>query len=56
MLLAYTFGQVMWTMFVFFMWVLFFWLLFTAIDLTAGFIAFALERREQWSLMTWLCE
>ena len=29
MLLAYTFGQVMWTMFVFFAWVLFFWLLFT---------------------------
>lgn len=29
MLLAYTFGQVMWSMFVFFMWVLFFWLLFT---------------------------
>jgi Short C-terminal domain/Phospholipase_D-nuclease N-terminal len=28
-LAAYTFGQVMWTMFVFFMWVLFFWLLFT---------------------------
>jgi len=28
-LLAYTFGQVMWTMFVFFMWILFFWLLFT---------------------------
>jgi hypothetical protein len=27
--LAYTFGQVMWTMFVFFAWVLFFWLLFT---------------------------
>jgi hypothetical protein len=27
--LAYTFGQVMWTMFVFFMWVLWFWLLFT---------------------------
>jgi hypothetical protein len=27
-LLAYTFGQVMWTMFVFFAWVLFFWLLF----------------------------
>jgi len=26
---AYTFGQVMWTMFVFFAWVLFFWLLFT---------------------------
>ena len=29
MLVAYTFGQVMWTMFVFFMWVLWFWLLFT---------------------------
>ena len=29
MLLAYNFGQVMWTMFVFFAWVLFFWLLFT---------------------------
>ena len=29
MLLAYTFGQVMWTTFVFFMWVLFFWLLFS---------------------------
>ena len=28
MVFAYTFGQVMWTMFVFFMWVLFFWLLF----------------------------
>jgi hypothetical protein len=27
--LAYTFGQAMWTMFVFFAWVLFFWLLFT---------------------------
>jgi Short C-terminal domain/Phospholipase_D-nuclease N-terminal len=26
--LAYTFGQVMWSMFVFFTWVLFFWLLF----------------------------
>jgi len=26
--LAYTFGQAMWTMFVFFCWVLFFWLLF----------------------------
>jgi cellulose synthase/poly-beta-1,6-N-acetylglucosamine synthase-like glycosyltransferase/peptidoglycan/xylan/chitin deacetylase (PgdA/CDA1 family)/spore germination protein YaaH len=34
--------------------VAFFWLLFTAIDLTAGLIAFALERREQWSLMAWL--
>ena len=29
MLLAYTFGQVMWSMFVFFMWILFFWLLFS---------------------------
>ena len=29
MLFAYTFGQVMWTMFVFFAWILFFWLLFT---------------------------
>jgi hypothetical protein len=28
MLLAYTFGQAMWTMFVFFAWVLFFWMLF----------------------------
>jgi len=28
-LLAYTFGQVMWSMFVFFMWILFFWLLFS---------------------------
>ena len=27
-MLAYTFGQVMWSMFVFFAWVLFFWLLF----------------------------
>jgi hypothetical protein len=27
-LLAYTFGQVMWSMFVFFAWVMFFWLLF----------------------------
>ena len=26
MLAAYTFGQVMWSMFVFFMWILFFWL------------------------------
>jgi len=31
-----------------------FWLLFAAIDLTAGFIAFALERRERWSLLLWL--
>ena len=29
MVLAYSFGQVMWTMFVFFAWILFFWLLFT---------------------------
>ena len=29
MLAAYTFGQVMWSMFVFFMGILFFWLLFT---------------------------
>lgn len=28
MLLAYTFGQVMWSMLVFFAWVMFFWLLF----------------------------
>jgi phospholipase D-like protein/putative oligomerization/nucleic acid binding protein len=28
-LAAYTFGQVMWSMFVFFMWILWFWLLFT---------------------------
>jgi hypothetical protein len=28
-LVAYTFGQVMWSMFVFFCWILFFWLLFT---------------------------
>jgi len=28
MVLAYTFGQVMWSMLVFFTWVLFFWLLF----------------------------
>ena len=28
MVLAYTFGQAMWTMFVFFAWVLFFWMLF----------------------------
>jgi peptidoglycan-N-acetylglucosamine deacetylase len=31
-----------------------FWLLFAAIDVTAGLIAFALERREQWRLMAWL--
>ena len=29
MIVAYTFGQAMWTMFVFFMWVLWFWLLFS---------------------------
>ena len=28
MLIAYTFGQAMWTMFVFFVWILWFWLLF----------------------------
>ncbi len=28
-MLAYTFGQVMWSMFIFFAWILFFWLLFT---------------------------
>jgi Short C-terminal domain/Phospholipase_D-nuclease N-terminal len=26
---AWTFGQVMWSMFIFFLWILFFWLLFT---------------------------
>lgn len=31
-----------------------FWLLFAAIDLTAGLIAMALERRENWTLMAWL--
>ncbi len=31
-----------------------FWLLFAAIDLTAGLIAFALERHENWRLMAWL--
>ena len=31
-----------------------FWILFAAIDLTAGLIAFALERRENWRLMAWL--
>jgi cellulose synthase/poly-beta-1,6-N-acetylglucosamine synthase-like glycosyltransferase/peptidoglycan/xylan/chitin deacetylase (PgdA/CDA1 family)/spore germination protein YaaH len=31
-----------------------FWILFAAIDLTAGLIAFALERRENWRLMVWL--
>ena len=31
-----------------------FWILFAAIDLTAGFIAMALERRENWRLMAWL--
>jgi cellulose synthase/poly-beta-1,6-N-acetylglucosamine synthase-like glycosyltransferase len=34
--------------------VAFFWLLFAAIDLTAGLIAMALERRENWRLMAWL--
>jgi cellulose synthase/poly-beta-1,6-N-acetylglucosamine synthase-like glycosyltransferase/peptidoglycan/xylan/chitin deacetylase (PgdA/CDA1 family)/spore germination protein YaaH len=34
--------------------VAFFWFLFAAIDITAGLIAFALERREKWSLMLWL--
>jgi cellulose synthase/poly-beta-1,6-N-acetylglucosamine synthase-like glycosyltransferase/peptidoglycan/xylan/chitin deacetylase (PgdA/CDA1 family)/spore germination protein YaaH len=31
-----------------------FWLLFAAIDITAGLIAIALERREDWRLMAWL--
>ena len=31
-----------------------FWLLFAAIDLTAGLIAFALERAENWRLILWL--
>jgi len=31
-----------------------FWLLFAAIDLTAGLIAFALERAENWRLVFWL--
>ena len=31
-----------------------FWILFAAIDLTAGLVAFALERRENWKLMLWL--
>lgn len=31
-----------------------FWILFGAIDLTAGLIAFALERRENWRLLVWL--
>jgi len=31
-----------------------FWLLFAAIDLTAGLIAMALERRENWRLIAWL--
>ena len=31
MVLAYTFGQVMWSMFVFFAWILFFWMLFTVL-------------------------
>jgi hypothetical protein len=34
--------------------VAFFWLLFIAIDLTAGLIAMALERRENWRLIAWL--
>jgi cellulose synthase/poly-beta-1,6-N-acetylglucosamine synthase-like glycosyltransferase len=34
--------------------VAFFWILFAAIDLTAGLIAMALERRENWGLMAWL--
>jgi len=34
--------------------VAFYWLLFAAIDLTAGLIAMALERREDWRLMAWL--
>src|ERR1700704_6011074 len=29
--LAYTFGQVMWSMLVFFVWILFFWMLFTVL-------------------------
>ena len=31
-----------------------FWVLFAAIDLTAGLIAMALERRENWRLIAWL--
>lgn len=31
-----------------------FWIIFAAIDLTAGLIAFALERRENWRLIGWL--
>jgi hypothetical protein len=31
-----------------------FWILFAAIDLTAGLIAMALERRENWGLIAWL--
>lgn len=31
-----------------------FWIIFAAIDLTAGAIAMALERRENWRLMAWL--
>lgn len=31
-----------------------FWILFAAIDLTAGLVAMALERREDWRLMLWL--
>ena len=33
---------------------LLFWLIFAGIDLLAGAIAFALERRERWSLLAWL--
>ncbi|GAA3893923.1 glycosyltransferase [Sphingomonas limnosediminicola] len=31
-----------------------FWIIFAAIDLTAGLIAFTLERRENWRLIAWL--
>ncbi len=31
-----------------------FWILFVSIDLTAGLIAFALERKEDWTLAAWL--
>lgn len=31
-----------------------FWILFAAIDITAGLIAIALEKRENWRLMAWL--
>ena len=30
------------------------WLLFAAVDLTAGLIAFVLERVENWRLVLWL--